>query len=93
MHQHVRQLSAGKLLSQQPQYQTSTEFESQVRKEAEHERSSERGGGYERFLEGLKYAGMSGEGSSGSGRGYIGTVEGAGANGGMAAAVGEMTDF
>jgi len=58
----------------QPQYQTSREFEMQVRKEAEQRHGTGRSG-YEKFFEELKCAGM-----SGTGNGYQG--------GGLSAAVG-----
>ena len=113
VHQHVRQLSAGKVLAVQsshgqmqtqmqmqtsplqPQYQTSSEFELQVRKEAEHGLGLGLGlgtgrSGYERFLEELKFAGISGNGN-GNGNvdrnAYVNTLP-AGAGGLAAAAVG-----
>lgn len=73
----------------QPQYQTSSEFELQVRKEAEHGLGLGTGrSGYERFLEELKFAGISGSGNGGVDRNaYVNTLP-AGAGGLAAAAVG-----
>ncbi|KAI9870832.1 MAG: hypothetical protein M1830_003749, partial [Pleopsidium flavum] len=91
VHQHVRQLSAGKILQAQmqtqafqvphPQYQTSREFEMQVQKEAERGGGSGRSG-YEKFFEELRFAGMTGNGSGNENRYKAGGQAAVGAHGG-----------